>query len=99
MKGFLLGQLVLFSEGLNPFEIPGAPSNLSLSQFNDWMSIITLDGYEISASGKDLSVLYGKDGKSGFIIPIIIDQTIQYIKNCLFFISYILYNSSYLFLK
>ena len=80
-------------KGLIPFDTPPILANLSLANFKETSSIITIDGYEISS----ISSFESNTTKSGVSFPTTMDFLIGYMKNFCFIIAFFIQDSSYFY--
>ena len=92
-KGLWIGQSMISLEGFTSFDIPPAPTNISLSSFKENSSVITIDGHKI----KSISTSDSSSGKTGMAFPTSINALIGFIKNFCFAISFFAKDSSFLY--
>ena len=56
LKGLITAQSLLIPKGMTPFEIPSAPMNQSLLDFQDRLSMIIINGHTISTSSSESGI-------------------------------------------
>lgn len=78
-KVIVVAERIVISKGMIPFEIPGSPSKISLKSYNENKSSITIIDKLINTL-VDLGVKIGKGSKQNFIIPVMIDELMQYMR-------------------
>ena len=84
---------MITSEGFTPFDILLVSTNLSLSNFKENSSIITINSHKI----KSVSAANSISNKSEINYPTIIDGLIGFIKNFCFTILFFTKDSSFLY--
>ena len=94
LKGLITAQSLLIPKGIIPFETPSAPMNQSLSDFQDRLSTITINGHTILTSSSESSITNVKL-KQNFSIPQTTDQLIYLIYNFRLTIAFFLKNTLY----
>ena len=94
-KGLWVGQSILNLEGFTLFDTPLALTNLSLSNFKENSSIITIDSYEI----KSVLVVDSNANKNRMAFPTMINALISFMKNFGFTISFFAKETSFLHLR
>ena len=84
-------------EGLNPFDTPACPTNLSLHTFQSDSTVVSIDGINFDTQANSLRSSDGKGGRSGYIIPTTIDELLDHIENFVFLLNIIFTDSSILY--